>query len=211
MHGKARGRRSEVRGRSGRVAVVPTSHLRPSSSFIVLLALLSATACEREARRFREVPPTGTSYSVVVEDRDLQPGGRTPDPTVSSPYEHNAYAISEGKRLYEQWNCVGCHSHGGGGMGPPLMDDEWIYGGEPENIVETIVEGRPNGMPSFRGRIPNQQLWQIAAYVRSMSGMLPKDVTNGRADHMQYKRQEQTEKSSQPSHSIKAPPGAVMP
>jgi cytochrome c oxidase cbb3-type subunit 3 len=175
---------------------------------VVLLAL---GACEREARRFREVPPAANGYNVVVEDKDLQPGGRTPDPTVSSPYEHNAYAISEGKRLYEQWNCSGCHSHGGGGMGPPLMDDEWIYGSDPENIVETIVEGRPNGMPSFRGRIPNQQLWQIAAYVRSMSGLLPKDVTNARDDHMQYKRQEQTQRSGPPTRSIKAPPGAVMP
>ena len=190
-----------------------TRHPLPATRLLLAgIALLAATtACEREARRFREGPPTGTDYSVVVEDRDLQPGGKTPDPTISSPYEHNAYAISEGKRLFEQWNCAGCHSHGGGGMGPPLMDDEWIYGSEPENIVESIVEGRPNGMPSFRGRIPNQQLWQIAAYVRSMSGLLPKDVTNARSDHMQFKRQEQTQKSGQPTHSIESPPGSVMP
>jgi cytochrome c oxidase cbb3-type subunit 3 len=202
------GGRREPRPRTARAYRLPLT----ASQLLGAIALLAAaTACEREARRFREVPPSANGYDVVVEDRDLQPGGKTPDRTVSSPYEHNAYAISEGKRLYEQWNCSGCHSHGGGGMGPPLMDDEWIYGSEPENIVETIVEGRPNGMPSFRGRIPNQQLWQIAAYVRSMSGLLPKDVTNARDDHMQYKRQEQTEKSSQPSHSIQAPPGAVMP
>ena len=58
-------------------------------------------------------------------------------------------------------------------MGPPLMDDEWIYGSEPENIFATIVEGRPNGMPSFRGRIPDYQVWQLVAYVRSMSGLCP--------------------------------------
>lgn len=198
----------EQRPRTARAHRLPPTAYR----FLVGIALVATTtACEREARRFREGPPTGTDYSVVVEDRDLQPGGKTPDPTISSPYEHNAYAISEGKRLFEQWNCAGCHSHGGGGMGPPLMDDEWIYGSEPENIVESIVEGRPNGMPSFRGRIPNQQLWQIAAYVRSMSGLLPKDVTNARADHMQYKRQEQTQKSGRPTHSIESPPGSVMP
>ena len=39
-----------------------------------------------------------------------------------------------------------------------------------------IVEGRPNGMPSFRGKIPDQQIWQLAAYVRAMSG----NVAQGR-------------------------------
>ena len=36
------------------------------------------------------------------------------------------------------------------------MDREWIYGGQPANIFATIVEGRPNGMPSWRGRIPDE-------------------------------------------------------
>ena len=55
-------------------------------------------------------------------------------------------------------------------MGPPLMDDQWIYGSAPANIVATILEGRPNGMPAFRGKIPDHQAMQLAAYVRSISG-----------------------------------------
>ena len=62
------------------------------------------------------------------------------------------------------------------------MDDNWIYGGSIENIVHTIREGRPNGMPAFRGKIPDDQIWQIAAYVRSMSGNVPKDAAPGRDD-----------------------------
>ena len=69
-------------------------------------------------------------------------------------------------------------------MGPPLMDDVWIYGSEPQNIYATIVEGRPNGMPSFRGKIPEQQVWELVAYVRSMSGLLRQDVPSARSDHM---------------------------
>ena len=65
--------------------------------------------------------------------------------------------MAEGQRLYRWYNCAGCHANGGGGMGPPLMDDKWIYGSEPENIVATILEGRPNGMPSFRGKVPDDQ------------------------------------------------------
>ncbi len=54
-------------------------------------------------------------------------------------------------------------------MGPSLMDDEWIYGGRLEQIHQTLVQGRPNGMPAWGGKIPDQQLWELAAYVRSMS------------------------------------------
>jgi len=92
----------------------------------------------------------------------------TRDPRAASYYE-NPQAVVEGKRLFSQYNCSGCHSNGGGGMGPDLMDDEWIYGDRLEQIHQTLVEGRPNGMPAWGGKIPDAQLWALAAYVRSMS------------------------------------------
>lgn len=69
-------------------------------------------------------------------------------------------------------------------MGPPLMDSAWLYGSRPEDVFRTIVQGRPNGMPSFRGRIPEFQVWQIVAYVRSLSGLLRRDVEPARSDSM---------------------------
>jgi cytochrome c oxidase cbb3-type subunit III len=90
------------------------------------------------------------------------------DPRAAQYYD-NADAVNTGRRLFGEYNCSGCHSNGGGGMGPSLMDDEWIYGGRLEQIHQTLVEGRPNGMPSWGGKVPDQQLWQLAAYVRSMS------------------------------------------
>lgn len=83
--------------------------------------------------------------------------------------ENDPEQIAAGKQLFTAMNCVGCHFHGGGGMGPPLMDNVWIYGDSIENIAATIREGRPNGMPSFRGFLPDEQIWQLAAYVRSLS------------------------------------------
>jgi cytochrome c oxidase cbb3-type subunit III len=160
-------------------------HVLAVASLVVALV-----ACEREERRFTDGPPTPPAYATVSLDT-LQPGVPSPDADIANRSERNAYDLSEGKRLFSQWNCSGCHSHGGGGMGPPLMDDEWIYGSDPENIVATIVEGRPNGMPSFRNRIPPQQLWQIAAYVRSLAGLTPKAPSPGRDDDMAYKRDEQ--------------------
>jgi cytochrome c oxidase cbb3-type subunit 3 len=99
----------------------------------------------------------GIDHSLVVHD-----------PRVAAYYD-NAEAVNTGRILFGQFNCSGCHANGGGGMGPDLMDDEWIYGGRLEQIHQTIVDGRPNGMPAWGGKIPDQQIWQIAAYVRSMS------------------------------------------
>jgi cytochrome c oxidase cbb3-type subunit 3 len=97
-------------------------------------------------------------------------------------FEANAYAVSQGKRWYRWFNCNGCHAQGGGGSGPPLMDEQWRYGGSAAQIVATLRQGRPNGMPSFEGRMTDEQLWQLAAYVRSMSGQLRTDVAPGRSD-----------------------------
>jgi cytochrome c oxidase cbb3-type subunit 3 len=59
-------------------------------------------------------------------------------------------------------------------MGADLMDGGWIYGSRLAQIHQTLVEGRPNGMPAWGGKIPDQELWQLATYVRSLS--LPETV-----------------------------------
>jgi cytochrome c oxidase cbb3-type subunit III len=159
-------------------------------------------ACQREERRFH--PPPGAAATVpavpqvgVQAGTPVRVGSGPRRPAEHDPYEGNAYAVSQGKTLYNQYNCSGCHSQGGGGMGPPLMDAEWIYGSRPENIFETIVEGRPNGMPAFGAKIVEDQIWQLVAYVRSMSGLLPKDVAPGRSDDMQVRPQEQSTKPTE--------------
>jgi len=67
-------------------------------------------------------------------------------------------------------------------MGPPLIKTQWIYGGAPANIFDTIAKGRPNGMPAWGGRIPEYQIWQLVAYVRSMSALEPRGATPARTD-----------------------------
>ena len=88
---------------------------------------------------------------------------------MAKKYENDPDAIAAGKGLYAAFNCNGCHAGGGGGFGPALSDDNWIYGGSLPNIVDTLYEGRPKGMPAWRGKIPDEQMWQIAAYVKSLS------------------------------------------
>lgn len=159
---------------------------------------ISSISCQREQRGFREAPP-GAAPSTPVRQSELQPGPAQPQAELKNPYEENAYALSEGKRLYEAYNCSGCHAQGGGSIGPPLMDDKWIYGAGPQNIYSTIVEGRPNGMPSFSGKLPASQIWQLVAYVRSMSGQVPKDAAPGRSDHMSGKKSEQSKEKEKPA------------
>ena len=67
-------------------------------------------------------------------------------------------------------------------MGVALMDDKWRYGAAPAAIYASIAEGRPNGMPAFGGRVPEDGIWQLVAYVRALSGQLRKDVAPRRAD-----------------------------
>lgn len=179
-------------------------------SVLALVALLVATACDREDRRFREVP-VSESPSGVVRQSPLQPGPAVMTSRAANPYDENAYAITQGQRLFGWYNCAGCHANGGGGMGPPLMDDEWIYGSEPGQIYHTIMEGRPNGMPAFAGRIPGSQVWQIVAYVRTMSGLTPASARSSRTDHMMTLPGAQTlAEPEKPTQSF-LPPAAVQP
>jgi cytochrome c oxidase cbb3-type subunit 3 len=162
------------------------------------LAALLLTACEREARRFREPAPAMT-LPRATQNAELAAGENvTTPPSPPSANEENAYAVSQGKRLFSWYNCVGCHAHGGGGMGPPLMDDKWIYGPEPAKVFRTIVDGRPNGMPSFAGKIPEGQVWQLVAYVRSMSGLVPTDAAPGRDDNLAAGKAENRRERAQP-------------
>jgi len=154
---------------------------------ISLTGAVAITGCSREERVLRPSP----SASQVVNEAQvsgLNPGANPlPTPPTPSIYEESAYAVSQGKTLFGQYNCVGCHANGGGGIGPPLMDNNWVYGSEPQNIFITIVQGRPNGMPSFRNRIPEYQVWELVAFVRSLSGLLPKDVAPSRNDQLYVK------------------------
>jgi cytochrome c oxidase cbb3-type subunit 3 len=161
------------------------------------LAVLTA-ACEREERDTRTVPQAETKLSEVALS-PLQPGEASAPPGGEHrSVEQNAFNMAQGKQLYTWFNCNGCHAHGGGDIGPALMDDQWLYGSEIENVYATIVQGRPNGMPSFRNRIPDQQIWQIAAYVRSMSGLTPATASPSRSDEMQNKPAEQSMPRQEP-------------
>jgi cytochrome c oxidase cbb3-type subunit 3 len=180
---------------------------------IISLAALTLAACDREDRDYRSNPVTAeTNEKISLVPLSPGPGGPTERRSgIGKDYEENAYHIGQGKKLYAWFNCNGCHSNGGGGSGPPLMDDTWIYGGQIENIAQTIREGRPNGMPSFRGKIPDDQIWQIAAYVRSMGRNVPKAAAPGRNDDMSPGPAELRRPPGQVTNGGQIAPSAQMP
>ena len=153
-----------------------SSHCR--NSLAALALLVAVCGCDREERetRGKPLPETIPTSATNAELRPLDPR--------AAAYEHNASAIARGQQLFAWMNCVGCHGHGGGGMGPALMDDTWLYGGRIDQIAASIMEGRPRGMPAWEGRLTEQQMWQLAAYVRSLSGQVRKDAVTARADTM---------------------------
>ncbi|MGE5563450.1 MAG: c-type cytochrome [Bacillota bacterium] len=156
-----------------------------ASLLLLGAAALALSACDREEHHSR-AKPLGETVPAGESPPTIFPGSSNP-PALdmrAKLYDNNANAIALGQQLYMQMNCVGCHSHGGGGMGPPLMDDEWRYGGRIDQIATTIAEGRPNGMPAWRSKLTEDQIWALAAYVRSLSGLPSKDAVSSRAESM---------------------------
>lgn len=135
---------------------------------LVLALTITLAACESKETGQQTPAQAAEKHEKMVIHG---PGMHNPSIPVDTPDLSDREFINEGKRLYNWFNCVGCHANGGGGMGPPLIDEAWIYGSEPIHIYSTIVEGRPNGMPAFGSKIPEEEIWKLVAYVRALGGL----------------------------------------
>jgi cytochrome c oxidase cbb3-type subunit 3 len=80
-------------------------------------------------------------------------------------------AMETGKRLYLTY-CVQCHgadAKGAKGF-PNLTDNDWLHGGKPEQITQTIAAGRMGIMPPH-AHLGDETIKNLANYVRSLSGL----------------------------------------
>jgi len=79
--------------------------------------------------------------------------------------------LAEAGRSVYATNCAACHAADlTGGIGPNLVDDEWIHGGSPEDVVRTIAEGVPTkGMPAWGPILGPERVRQAAAYILTIS------------------------------------------
>lgn len=151
---------------------------------LAMLLAFVLGGCERERREYHSAPTRAASPGPRLTP--FQPGVPIQDAVdpIGLEYEGNAYHVSRGSQLYRAFNCNGCHAMGGGSIGPALMDESWRYGGSIDQVHDSIMKGRPNGMPSWRGKLTDQEAWQLAAFVRSLSGNVRKDVAGARGDSL---------------------------
>lgn len=84
----------------------------------------------------------------------------------------DAQAMAIGERLYMN-NCAQCHaSDARGNKGfPNLTDGDWLHGGTPDKIKETLIKGRIGNMPPMAAALGSaDDVKNVAQYVLSLSG-----------------------------------------
>lgn len=105
---------------------------------------------------------TGEEGIVNITEYVLKIGGR----------EHDAEKAALGGKMFSM-NCVACHAADGTGnqlLGAPnLTDDIWLYGGEPNEIRQTLRQGRGGVMPAQEDLLKPDRIHLLAAYVYSLS------------------------------------------
>lgn len=87
-----------------------------------------------------------------------------------NPFMGKPEAIQQGRTLWLQYGCSGCHGvMGGGGMAMPVIDDTWKFGSDDETLYR-LIKGRIDAqtMPKIYDAMPDEELWKIVAYVRSL-------------------------------------------
>ena len=150
----------------------------PAAAVAAAPAVTSSPLSPADGGHQAAPPPAGGAPGFVAHPDNIQAGLPTQHPlrVLANPREHDPRAIEEGKQLFVSYNCADCHGgEGSGGMGPSLQDGRWHFGGSAGEVYESIAEGRPDGMPSWGGRINDSQIWALVAYVRTLSS--GRDVT----------------------------------
>ncbi len=105
----------------------------------------------------------------VVGAQGSGPGG---SPT-TNPFAGDTQAISEGKLIFEAV-CAGyCHATEGAareGRCPNLFDCAWKHGSSDQEVFQVVAAGVPQTeMVGFKGKLPDDILWKVIAYVRAAS------------------------------------------
>lgn len=138
--------------------------MRATNLLLTCVLILVMTGCRREPQ-----PVVASGPSAANTPVGPIPGGIITVHYRTNPLGTDPVALQDGRRLFNWYNCSGCHGgHAGGGMGPSLRDPVWIYGNRDDQIFDTIAQGRAEGMPAWGSKIPETQIWELVAYIKSM-------------------------------------------
>ncbi|MDE2321875.1 MAG: c-type cytochrome [candidate division NC10 bacterium] len=116
--------------------------------------------------------PKGSEASATVDQQK---------PKKLNPFTGNADAVTEGRQLYLQSGCPGCHGSGGGGAmagATPLLGGRWKFGGDDETLFKVIKGTYPGQtMPAVFGAVlKDEQIWKIIAWIRSVYKGDPQEI-----------------------------------
>src|SRR6187549_1270146 len=131
-------RSASIRAASIRAASIRAASIRAASTRAALLVLLLACSCKSGG---------GGAAGVDSAVQD----------------------VVEGRKIYLTYGCVGCHGvSGGGGMGKPILDDEWIFGSDDATLFKLIRGEIPKQtMPNAIGKVlTDEQIRKVLVYVR---------------------------------------------
>jgi len=117
---------------------------------------------------------------VATADAKYQPIFAAFSATSIPDLSKDAEALKAGERLYSNY-CSQCHgSDAQGTRGfPNLADNDWLWGGQPEMIKASIINGRNGIMPAMGAALGDQGVEDVANYVQSLSG---RDVDSASAE-----------------------------
>lgn len=139
-----------------------------SVGIILVTSLLSVGFCGCQRSSNTNAVP-GSRPAITNSPVGPVPGDAEGVSYPTNPFVHDPVALQDGRRLFNWYNCSGCHGgHAGGGMGPSLRDRVWLYGNRDDQIFDSIAEGRSMGMPAWGTKIPESQIWELVTYIKSM-------------------------------------------
>ncbi|RPH55959.1 MAG: hypothetical protein EHM89_16255 [Acidobacteria bacterium] len=140
---------------------------------VPLQPILSGSTARAGQNQEAAPPPTPTPQP--TPDAAPQPDGAAAppaDPAIKklNPFSGNAEKIAEGRKLYFQVGCQGCHGGGGGGgMAASVIDEIWKFGSDDETLFKLIKGQIPSQtMPIVYNALPDEDVWKMLAFIRSV-------------------------------------------
>ena len=145
-----------------------------TSSVLVVIAALAAGCGKQQAVAAGN--GTLTSAPGIRYEAHMNAGGVAPPGAPLHRTDSKATDAKAGGGLFSSMNCDGCHGGGATGwVGPSLVDGRWRYGGDDEEVYQSIFYGRPKGMPAYGGVLGADGVWMIVSYLKAqpVPGVVP--------------------------------------
>ena len=142
----------------------PPTRSRGSRAWVALALTLSTVSMQGRSQQGPGPLPVPARAAIGPV-----PGLDKREPDTRNPLKDDRAALQDGRRLFVTMNCSGCHGgRAGGGMGPSLRDEDWLYGNRDAQIFDSIAQGRAQGMPAWGTQLPESEIWKLVTYVQSL-------------------------------------------